>query len=261
MDGKLDWVEMRKYLTMSELRRLKRYLGDKIDDRVRVKRIDAITLLLENKLEEINDAYSERVLEFSKQLYEESYYRIAYESQNEKSEYSVLTALLGSKIAEIVLTPWTPDKLNFAKRIAQNEVKLMDKLRKDIAQCIVRGESPTTLIELVKKQFGISVNQAKALINTESTRLVSEASYNAAVNSNVKEYTYRAILDTRTSDICRSMNGMRFKITEYEIGVTAPPLHAHCRSYIVWDAPNGVKDTGIKSYTDWHKKYVQEREE
>lgn len=46
----------------------------------------------------------------------------------------------------------------------------------------------------------------------------------------IKYFKYDAHLDSRTSQICREMNGKIFKIDDYEIGVNAPPLHPNCRS-------------------------------
>lgn len=251
----LVWASMREYLTASQLRRFKRYIGE---DRVRVRKIDALTLMLETKLTEIHNTYAEKVQEFETKLYEETYYKELYESQREQESYWYITALLVPDIVKTVLRDWTADRVNFVERIGMRKDQLVDKLHKLITQTIIRGESPETIIKEVQKQFDISKNQAKNLINTESTRIVSAASYDAMRKANAREYVYSAILDTRTSDICRSMNGRRFKITEYEIGVTAPPLHSHCRSAIKWLAPKqGVGDSTIHTYTDWFEKYIR----
>lgn len=261
VDGKLDWVEMRRNLTDSQLRRLKSYIGDEISDRVRIKRIDAINLILETKLKEINDLYAEKMKDFSIKLYEETYYQTTYDVQDEKKSYWVVPAVVTAEVLKQLLKPWTADGINFVDRIDIKTNQLIETLKKEITQSIIRGESPNKIVVDLSKRFNINVNSAKNLINTESTRVVSQASHDAMKDDMVREYEYRAILDNRTSDICRSMNGRRFKITEFEIGVTAPPLHSHCRSFIKWDTPNtGKPDTNINSFMEWHKKYVQERE-
>ena len=65
IDNKLDWTKMRRNLTDSQLRRLKRYIGEEIDERVRIKQIDAINLILESKISEINALFSEKMMIFS----------------------------------------------------------------------------------------------------------------------------------------------------------------------------------------------------
>lgn len=262
VDGKIDWVEMRQNLTDSQLRRLKRYLGDGIDDRVRVKRIDAINLILETKIKEINDSYAEKMKDFSIRIYEETYYQTTYDVQDEKKSYWVIPAVVTADVLKKLLKPWTADGINFVDRIDIKSNQLIETLKKEITQAILRGESPDRITSVLSKRFNISINSAKNLINTESTRVVTEASFDAMKADVVREYEYCAIIDNRTSDICLGMNGRRFKITEFEIGVTAPPLHSHCRSFIKWDTPNtGKSDSNINSFMDWHKKYVQERAE
>ena len=259
VDNKLDWSEMSKYLTESQLSRLKRYLGAEIEDRVRIKRIDAINLILETKLQEINDLYAEKMMDFGMKLYEDTYYHTTFDVQDEKESYWVIPALVTADITKKLLKPWTADEINFVDRIHIRKNQLIERVKKELTQAILRGESPESVIIKVSKQFNINLNSAKTLINTESTKVVSEASYNAMRDDAVREYEYCAILDHRTSEICKSMNGKRFKITEYEIGNTAPPLHANCRSYIKWDSPRTGNPDKIRSYADWHKKYVQER--
>jgi len=261
VDEKLDWVEMKQNLTDSQLNRLKRYLGDKVEDRVRIKRIDTINLILETKIKEINDLYAEKMKDFSMKVYEETYYQTTYDVQDEKKSYWVVPAVVAAEVLKKLLKPWTADGINFVDRIDIKGNQLIDTVKKEITQAILRGESPDRITSAISKRFNINVNSAKNLINTESTRVVSEASFDAMKDDMVREYEYRAILDNRTSDICRSMNGRRFKITEFEIGVTAPPLHSHCRSFIKWDTPNaGESNSNINSFMDWHEKYVQERE-
>lgn len=48
----------------------------------------------------------------------------------------------------------------------------------------------------------------------------------------VKKYEIAAALDSRTSEICRELDGKRFPVSEYKAGVTAPPFHVFCRSAV-----------------------------
>lgn len=49
----------------------------------------------------------------------------------------------------------------------------------------------------------------------------------------VQRYTFSAILDGRTSKICRSMHGSVFKVKTAEVGVNFPPMHHGCRSVAI----------------------------
>ena len=80
-----------------------------------------------------------------------------------------------------------------------------------------------------------------------------------------------ATLDSRTSEICQSMDGKVFDYKDREEGVNYPPLHPNCRSktraYLGEEAEKTLKrrardpKTGKTeiinnvSYKDWIKKY------
>lgn len=89
----------------------------------------------------------------------------------------------------------------------------------------------------------------------------------------VEEYEFVATLDGTTCDICGNMDGKRFRISDFEEGATAPPLHPRCRCVTVpyfndaftrdeKRAARDEKDDGKThfirnmNYNDWKKQYV-----
>lgn len=83
------------------------------------------------------------------------------------------------------------------------------------------------------KIFGTIKNGTKRIVHTESGRIRNDINKSVAINGGFTRFRYSAIIDNRTSDICRSMNGRVFPISKYLIGVTVPPLHVYCRSSII----------------------------
>ena len=49
----------------------------------------------------------------------------------------------------------------------------------------------------------------------------------------VKEYEIVSTLDSKTSEICRSLDGKHFPMSEFKPGITAPPFHPWCRTTTV----------------------------
>ena len=49
----------------------------------------------------------------------------------------------------------------------------------------------------------------------------------------VEEFQFVATFDRHTSELCQSMDGKHFKMSEYQIGVNVPPLHCWYRSCTV----------------------------
>ena len=49
----------------------------------------------------------------------------------------------------------------------------------------------------------------------------------------IEEYEFLAEIDNRTSEICKKLNGEKFKVKDARAGVNYPPMHPHCRSTTV----------------------------
>ncbi|MGL6219340.1 MAG: minor capsid protein, partial [Lacrimispora sphenoides] len=90
----------------------------------------------------------------------------------------------------------------------------------------------------------------------------------------VEQYEILATLDTRTSDICRDMDEKVFDMKDYEVGVTAPPFHPHCRTTTVPHFDDEFSAVEMRSardpvtgksmevpasmtYKQWHEEFVE----
>ena len=62
--------------------------------------------------------------------------------------------------------------------------------------------------------------------------------YDFYKDEGLEEYEYLATLETRTCDICRSLDGKRFKVSEAKSGVNYPLIHPYCRCTTVPYRPN-----------------------
>lgn len=65
---------------------------------------------------------------------------------------------------------------------------------------------------------------------TELAAISSKSRLAAYKEMGLEEYEIVATLDNLTSEICQGMDGMHFKVSDYEIGSTAPPFHPNCRT-------------------------------
>ena len=111
------------------------------------------------------------------------------------------------------------------------------------------GESAKTARQLVAaggELTAVADNQIMALVRTSINQVANAASQQVyEANQDItKKYRYIATLDTRTSAICRALDGREF---EYGKGPT-PPQHFNCRSTTVpvLDYDQLGKDLGIK---------------
>lgn len=68
---------------------------------------------------------------------------------------------------------------------------------------------------------------------TEEAFFSSAAQKDCFTELDVEQYEIVATLDSHTSDICQEMDGKHFPMSQWEVGVTAPPFHVWCRTTTV----------------------------
>lgn len=98
---------------------------------------------------------------------------------------------------------------------------------------IVRGDSYSKMIQNLQKKTNITAGKANLLIRTEANAIFND-SVKGVIESNplVKGYRFRAVLDSRTSDICQKHDGEFIPKDSIQPGINYPPLHPNCRSTV-----------------------------
>jgi len=67
------------------------------------------------------------------------------------------------------------------------------------------------------------------VIETEAAAFSSAAQKDCFAELGVERFKVVATFDRDTCELCGSMDGKVFKMSEYQVGVTAPPFHPWCR--------------------------------
>lgn len=141
-------------------------------------------------------------------------------------------AINSRQIAALISTDWSGK--NWSERLWKDREKLGKKLKQTLEKGITQGIGYRKMARELRAEVGTSFNNAFRLIRTESAFIqgdINKTTYQqAAEELGLDEYVYDAFLDSRTSEICRELDGKRFKISEMQIGVNAPPMHPNCRS-------------------------------
>jgi len=75
-------------------------------------------------------------------------------------------------------------------------------------------------------------SQLNTLIRTTTANIINESNYKSFENNKdfIKKLKYAAVLDNRTTDICRSRNGNLYTIEESKGMI---PAHWNCRSFFI----------------------------
>jgi SPP1 gp7 family putative phage head morphogenesis protein len=136
---------------------------------------------------------------------------------------------------------------SFSERIWGNNESLKHNLDTMLTQSIINGKHPNAVAGDLKKQFNSSQNEARRLMRTESARVQSQIAQDSFTESGIEEYEW--VAEPSACEICRPLDGKRWKVNGAEAGNVShplPPLHANCRCAIV-----AVQDEDYEKWLDY----------
>ncbi|QBK26735.1 minor capsid protein [Ureibacillus thermophilus] len=198
--------------------------------RVHISRLESLRIQLQQHIEKLYGGQIEGFERLMKEIYQDQYYNTIFEVQKAFSVGFTLQALDERVLAKVISKPWTADNLTFSARIWRDKNLLLDTLHKELIQAFARGEGPQRVISVIQNKMNTSRANAARLVQTEQAFFSASAQKEAFKELDVERYEIVATLDSRTSEICQSMDGKVFKMSEYEPGVTASPFHPRCRT-------------------------------
>ena len=134
-------------------------------------------------------------------------------------------------IKEVLKTNWSG--LSYSDRVWEHKRKLALTIKEELNKGFIRGDSLQDISKIISDKFNTSYSNAIRLVRTEACWVMNEATVNNYKENGIKEYEFMAFLDSKTSKVCRRLDGKKFSIEEYQAGVNLPPLHCNCRSCIV----------------------------
>lgn len=197
--------------------------------RVHISRLEAIKLQLQQQAEALAAKQAEAVKSVLGGVYKSSYYHTAFELQKGVGVGWTLHAIDENVIEKVLSRPWTLDKQTFSDRIWANKQALVNTVNTQITQMVMRGAAPDNTIKAIADRFKVSKSQAGRLVMTESAAFANEARKDCFKDLDVEKYVIVETLDGKTCSLCAQLDGKVYPMSEYAIGVTAPPFHPWCR--------------------------------
>lgn len=168
---------------------------------------------------------------------------------------------------------------NYSSRLWSNSKQLAADLREQIALEFLAGKSQKHAADAINERFASGYSNARRLIRTETTYIAMQMKLAAMKTQGVEKYIYCAILDLRTSNICRKLDKKIFPVEGSLPGDpehALPPMHPYCRSTILeWIPATLLKKLkqkaynpvtgetmevpGDMTYDEWYGQYVEGR--
>lgn len=241
--------------------------------RFHISRLEALKLQTQQSIEVMFGNQLDSIDNTMRNVYKSGYYHTAYEIHNGVGVGWDFSALDDKQISKVINKPWAVDGKNFSERIWGNRQKLVNELNNTLTQNIILGKDPQKAIDEIARKMNTSKTNAGRLVMTEEAFFSSAAQKDCFTELDVEQFEIVATLDSHTSDICRGMDGKHFPMSEWKVGVTAPPFHVHCRSTTVpyfddeFDAvgERAARDEetgktyfvpGNMTYKEWEKVFV-----
>ena len=211
-------------------------------------------------------------------VYESSNYRTAHLTQTMKGEYSSYGQVDPNTVQRIIHSPWAPDGKDFSERIWDNRKKLAKTMQNEFTQAMIIGQGTADISKAIVKNMNTSYSNANRLVETELARVHSQAFMDCMAELDVGAVEILATLDSKTSPICRRMDGKIVQRKDAKPGITIPPFHCHCRSTTVPYLGDDLADIagsgtraardpktgktvfvdGELDYGEWKKRYISE---
>ena len=203
------------------LKRLnEQYAGSK------VTRLDALNLEMTYKV-----GVMQGIIEKSFENYLKSTAKYAYK----KAMGGNSGALNEPALKELINTPF--NGRNYSQQVWGNTDDLARDFRDVLKRGFIRGDDVRSMAGELAKKYNVARSRAQTLIRTDGTAIVNRSAIKRYEESGLEFYRISVQMDNRTSQICKMIHSedKRYRIDEFETGVTAPPFHYNCRSAVIPD--------------------------
>ena len=204
----------------------------KLSGRAYISQMDELVTNIRHNIETLSTGYNIGLGNTLKDAYEDGYFRTMFDAQKRAGVGVSFTAPGGKQLETAIREKWLGQ--NYSDRIWTDKKRLTDNIEQMLSQEFVRGRGPNDIARDFADRLKVSYSNAQRLIRTEINYISNKGSLQAYKDTGIVEkYRYLATLDSRTSDICRELDGKVFEIKEAKVGVNLPPLHPYCRSTTV----------------------------
>lgn len=206
-------------------------------------------------------------------VFEDSYYKSLFDYQQFIGYGSSFNRISTHQIEAAVTAAWQGK--NYSQRIwGTHRPTLARYLNRIVTTGFIEGSSGENMTAQLGKAMDMSAYEARRLIRTECSQVSSRANLLAYKENCTERFEFLAVLDYKTSERCRVIDGKIFNLSEAKIGINMPPLHPFCRSTTVPYLPDAELDhddtrtargadgesykvPAKMKYREWHKAYVE----
>ena len=196
--------------------------------RARLERLQDVMQQVDKLMENVYHQEQQFDTSFLRDLGEKAYYQSIYNVQKRTGLGFSFSHISQKQVDQVLRMNWSGK--HYSKRIWKNTENLAQTLKEEMLVSLLTGRTDRETAQIIENKFGAGAIQARRLVRTESCFVAGELTARAYEECGVEKYRYLATLDLRTSEICRSLDGKVFTLSERLVGKNHPPMHPWCRS-------------------------------
>lgn len=240
--------------------------------RARLERLQDVMQQVDGLMENVYHQEQQFDTSFLRDLGEKAYYQSIYNVQKRTGFGFSFSHISKKQVDQVLRMNWSGK--HYSKRIWKNTENLAQTLKEEMLVSLLTGRTDRETAQIIEYKFGAGAIQARRLVRTESCFVAGELTARAYKECGVEKYRYLATLDLRTSEICRSLDGKVFLLSERQVGKNYPPMHPWCRSTTIsiidektlarmkrsaYNPATGriEKVPANMTYDQWYEKYVK----
>ena len=248
VDNKMTHAEAKQYLTDKERREFKNVtlerfremalnpdtptpLLDALSYRHRISRKEALLAEIERLTAELYgkpDGIHDKVTEALSDVYIKGK---IHQAKNLAHFGIIEKPILGvDAVKHKMASNWSGK--TFSTNVWGHDAAVYKSISDTINKGLTGGWSIDRMARALSERTGVAYHRADTLVRTETTFYNNLATLDTIKELGGDHYEIVAVLDSRTSEICRLENHEIRSVKEYEPGRTAPPFHVRCRSTI-----------------------------
>lgn len=229
------------------------------------RQIDAVMQTVYQQEQQVSTAFYES-------LAENAYYQSVFEIQKRTGLAFGFSHIDQKQIDRVLSMNWSGK--HYSERIWKNTSRLAQTLKEEMLVSLLTGRPERETADLISDKFASGAIQARRLVRTESAFVSNELTAKSYEECGIEKYRFLATLDLRTSEICRSLDGKVFFVSERKAGKNYPPMHPWCRSTTIsvisgedlqkmtraaYNPKTGrtEKVPASMTYGEWYQKYVE----
>ena len=124
---------------------------------------------------------------------------------------------------------------SFSEKLWWDRNRVAEVVGDKLPGMLFKGVDVDEMSKVLAAELDTNRANAQRIVRTEGSYVAGQADKLLYADLGIDSYEFVAALDSRTSEICRPMDGNIYPIKDAQPGVNFPPMHPNCRSTTVPD--------------------------